>query len=65
MDHLPHIAQVLNLRVLRRHADINSGIVGLSVHLSRQIIKNALAVRSSTDIGKPIVAASDREVRAA
>lgn len=65
IDYLPHIAQLLYLRVLRRHADIDSGIVGLSVHLNHQMIRNALAVRSSTDIRKPMVVASEGTVRAA
>lgn len=49
MNYLPYIAQLLYLRVLRRHADVNSGIVGLSIRLSYQMIRDILAVRSSPD----------------
>lgn len=65
IDYLPHIAQLLYLRVLRRHADVNSGIVGLSIRLSYQMMIDILAVRSSPDIGKPAEKVSISRIRLA
>lgn len=65
MDYLPHAAQVLYMRVLRRRMDYSTGIVGLAVRLSYQMIAEWLEVRPPPKSQKPIVRLTVSEIRAA
>jgi hypothetical protein len=65
MDYLPHAAQVLYLRVLRRRMDYATCIVGLTVRLSYQLIGEWLEVRPPAMSRKPLVRLTVSEIRAA
>lgn len=65
MDYLPHAAQVLYLRVLRRRMDFNTGVVGISCRISYQQIGEWLEVRPPAKSTKPIVRLTVGEIRAA
>ncbi len=65
MDYLPHAAQVLYLRVLRRRMDYSSGIVGVTVRLSYQLIGEWLEVRPPWGSKNPVIRLSVSEIRAA
>src|SRR5687768_4733964 len=65
MDYLPHAAQVLYLRVLRRRMDFNTGVVGLRCRISYQLIGEWLEVRPPPKSTKPIVRLTVSEIRAA
>ena len=45
LDYLPHRAQVLYLRVLRRRMDFKTGVVGITARLSYQMIAEWLEER--------------------
>lgn len=65
MDYLPHAAQVLYLRVLRRRMDFNTGVVGISCRISYQQIGEWLEVRPPPKSTKPVVRLTVGEIRAA
>lgn len=65
MDYLPHAAQVLYLRVLRRRMDYATCIVGLTVRLSYQLIGEWLEVRPPAKSKKPFVRLTVGEIRSA
>lgn len=65
MDYLPHAAQVLYLRVLRRRMDYSTGIVGVTVRLSYQLIGEWLEVRPPWGSKNPVIRLSVSEIRAA
>lgn len=65
MDYLPHAAQVLYLRVLRRRMDFASGVVGLTCKLSYQLIGEWLEVRPPWGSKNPVVRLAVSEIRAA
>ncbi len=65
MDYLPHAAQVLYMRVLRRRMDYSTGIVGISCRVSYQQIGEWLEVRPPPKSTKPVVRLSVGEIRAA
>jgi len=64
MDYLPHRAQVMYLRVLRRRMDFDTCIVGVSVRLSYMLIAEWLEERPAVRSNKPIVRLTVSEIRA-
>lgn len=64
MDYLPHRAQVMYLRVLRRRMDFDTCIVGISVRLSYMLIAEWLEERPAVRSNKPIVRLTVSEIRA-
>lgn len=64
MDYLPHRAQVMYLRILRRRMDFDTCIVGLTVRLSYQLIAEWLEERPAVRSTKPLVRLSVGEIRA-
>lgn len=65
MDYLPHAAQVLYLRVLRRRMDFNTGVVGITCRISYQQIGEWLEVRPPWGSKNPVVRLTVPEIRAA
>lgn len=65
MDYLPHAAQVLYLRVLRRRMDFNTGVVGITCRISYQQIGEWLEVRPPAKSTKPILRLTVGEIRSA
>ena len=65
MDYLPHRAQVMYLRVLRRRMDFDTCIVGITVRLSYLLIAEWLEERPAVRSTKPLVRLSVGEIRAA
>lgn len=65
MDYLPHAAQVLYLRVLRRRMDFNTRVVGVSCRLSYPLIGEWLEVRPPWGSKNPVIRMSVAEIRAA
>lgn len=65
MDYLPHVAQVLYLRILRRRMDFATGVVGLTCKLSYQLIGEWLEVRPPAKSTKPVVRLTVSEIRSA
>lgn len=64
MDYLPHRAQVMYLRVLRRRMDFDTCIVGITVRLSYMLIAEWLEERPAVRSNKPIVRLTVSEMRA-
>ena len=64
MDYLPHRAQVMYLRVLRRRMDFDTCIVGITVRLSYMLIAEWLEERPAVRSNKPLVRLSVGEIRA-
>lgn len=64
MDYLPHRAQVMYLRVLRRRMDFDTCIVGITVRLSYMLIAEWLEERPAVRSNKPIVRLTVGEIRA-
>lgn len=64
MDYLPHRAQVMYLRVLRRRMDFDTCIVGLTVRLSYLLIAEWLEERPVARSTKPLVRLTVSEIRA-
>lgn len=64
MDYLPHRAQVMYLRVLRRRMDFDTCIVGITVRLSYLLIAEWLEERPAVRSNKPIVRLTVSEMRA-
>lgn len=64
LDYLPHRAQVLYLRVLRRRMDFDTCIVGLTARLSYQMIAEWLEERPPARSKNPVVRPSVGEIRA-
>lgn len=65
LDYLPHRAQVLYLRVLRRRMDFDTGIVGITARLSYQMIAEWLEERPPARSKNPVVRPSVSEIRSA
>ncbi|QEY15484.1 hypothetical protein D0C16_05545 [Cellvibrio sp. KY-GH-1] len=65
MDYLPHAAQVLYLRVLRRRMDFNTGVVGITCRLSYKLIGEWLEVRPPAKSTKPIIRLTVQAIRTA
>lgn len=65
MDYLPHAAQVLYLRVLRRRMDFASGVVGITCRISYRMIGEWLEVRPPWGSKNPVVRLTDAEIRSA
>ena len=64
MDYLPHRAQVMYLRVLRRRMDFDTCIVGITVRLSYMLIAEWLEERPAVRSNKPLVRLTVGEIRA-
>lgn len=64
MDYLPHRAQVMYLRVLRRRMDFDTCIVGITVRLSYMLIAEWLEERPAVRSNKPVVRLTVGEIRA-
>lgn len=64
MDYLPHRAQVMYLRVLRRRMDFTTCVVGITVRLSYTLIAEWLEERPAVRSNKPLVRLSVGEIRA-
>lgn len=64
LDYLPHQAQVLYLRVLRRHMDFDTGIVGLSRRLSEVMFAEWLEVHPAQGSTAKKIRPTRGEVRA-
>jgi hypothetical protein len=63
MDYLPHAAQVLYMRVLRRRMDYATGVVGITARLSYQLIAEWMEVRPPVKSTKPLVRMTKGEIR--